>query len=272
MRGTYRGAEERSQIREQWAQNVVPKLATREIEPLLGFLGDRTGLTVLDIGANKGLWTRALLNVFGDRVARVHLFDPSPENYRELTNEDDSLAGFTASEFRRLVVHACGLGAAPGTATLYTNEDGSPLSSLYPHEEPGWGERMKHIRLSHRVEVRIDTVDRALSASGIESVDLMKIDTEGHEMDVLLGAEHALRARKVDLITFEFGVHQVESRHFFKDYWLHLTERGYHLFFIDDAGTVTPLERYEYRWEQFNRNWEFVASRIPVRNGASPGG
>jgi hypothetical protein len=38
---------------------------------------------------------------------------------------------------------------------------------------------------------------------------------------------------------------------------------------VNDAGAITPLERYEYRWEQFNRNFEFIAARLPVQNPAA---
>jgi hypothetical protein len=39
----------------------------------------------------------------------------------------------------------------------------------------------------------------------------------------------------------------------------------YKVYFIDDNGKLHPISRYEYRWEQFNRNYEFVASRIAIR-------
>jgi FkbM family methyltransferase len=174
----------------------------------------------------------------------------------------------TAGDFERSSVSQCAMGSQPGKATLYTNEEGSPLGSLYPHQEAGWIDLMKHVRLSEELVVSVDTVDRFIARSEIPSVDILKIDTEGHEMEVMLGAEEAIAADRVDLITFEFGVHQVESRHFFKDYWLHLTQRNYSLYFVTDAGDVTPIERYEYRWEQFNRNVEYIASRLPLQSAA----
>lgn len=265
MRGTFRGPQ-RASAREQWSATVVPRLIEHEIMPLLRFFPKGGGgLTVLDIGANKGLWTRALLDTFGDRVAHVHLFDPSPENYAELTNQSDNLACLTAEDFSRLSAHRLALGREPGRATLYTNDEGSPLGSLYPHEDPGWGERMKDIRLSETVEVQVSTVDQFLSEHGLSHVEIMKVDTEGHEMDVLMGAEQAIQAGTIDVITFEFGVHQVESRHFFKDYWLHLTHRGYELYFVDDNAEITAIRRYEYHWERFNRNFEFIASRRAIQ-------
>ena len=271
FQGSYRDAAEREKRRQSFRTQVVPGLAQGELQPLLSFYPSQRNLTVLDIGANKGQWTRALLDVFGDRVARVHMFDPSPENYRELSNREDSLAGLGPEESERITAHPSGMGRTPGTATLYSNEEGSVLGSLYPHEEAGYGERMKHIRLDTTVEVTVDTVDEFVSRSEIASVEIMKIDTEGHEMDVLQGAERSIHEGKIELILFEFGPHQVESRHFFKDFWQFLTRRLYEMYFVDNDGNIHPIPRYEYRWERFNTNYEFLASRVPFRGAAREG-
>lgn len=267
FQGSYRDAAEREKRRQSFRAQVVPGLMQSELQPLLSFYPDQRNLTVLDIGANKGQWTRALLNVFGDRVARVHLFDPSPENYCELSNREDSLAGLGPEESERITAHPSAMGCTPGMATLYSNEDGSPLGSLYPHEEAGYGERMKHIRLNTTVDVTVDTVDEFISRNEIASVEIMKIDTEGHELDVLRGAERSIHEGKIKLILFEFGVHQVESRHFFKDFWQFLTHRLYKMYFLDDDGKIHPITRYEYRWERFNTNFEFVAFRGAAGDG-----
>lgn len=269
MKGSFRAAAEREMQRQSFRAKEVPLLTRREVQPLLSFYPDQRDLTVLDIGANKGQWTRALLDVFGDRVARVHMFDPSPENYRELNNREDSLAGLGPEESERITAHQSAMGSTPGTATLYTNDDGSPHGSLYPHEENGYvGGPLRDIRLDTTIEVPVDTVDEFISRSEIASVEIMKLDTEGHEMDVLCGAERSIELNKIKLILFEFGMHQVESRHFFKDFWQFFTRRLYTIYFVDDNGKVHPISRYGYQWERFNYNCEFIASRVASRDAA----
>jgi FkbM family methyltransferase len=260
MWGRFRGAE-RVRLRGLVPEKIVEPLARKEIAPLLRFYPTQRDLVVFDIGAHKGFWTRALLDRFGERIGHVYLFEPSRENVRELTNREDNFAGLEPADFRRLSIERCAMGGRSGTATLYTNEDGSPLASLYPHRDAGWGPQMKDIRLSEQFEVPLQTIDSFLARQPLPRVDVVKIDTEGHEMEVLLGAEQSIAAGKLEVITFEFGVHQVESRHFFKDFWRYLTPRGYRLYFVEDDAGLTALERYEYRWERFNRNWVFIASR-----------
>lgn len=259
MRGSFRDPEVRRRARAQWENELVPRLARTEIQPLAKFVGDRTLEVVIDIGANKGLWTKALLDTFPGRVRQVHLFDPSPENCWELRNRDDNLV-FAEADFPLLEIHECAMGDEPGTATLFTNEDGSPLASLYEHEAGGWGRNLAEIKLDQQIPVTVETVDSFLERTGIERVQIMKLDTEGHELSVLRGSMRALRERRVEVIPFEFGAHHVESRVFFKDFWQFFESLGYRMHSVRPNGSLETLVRYEYRWEQFHRNWTFIAA------------
>ena len=83
----------------------------------------------MDIGANKGFWAKCLIDNIS--VNHVYMIDASPENYRELTNEDDNLVFEDQAYFAKLSAYQYAMGSSRGTTTLYTNEDGSPLASLY---------------------------------------------------------------------------------------------------------------------------------------------
>jgi hypothetical protein len=53
----------------------------------------------------------------------------------------------------------------------------------------------------------------------ITQVDLLKIDTEGHEFDVLLGASGMVRTGAIAAVQFEFGETLLGTRYHFKDFW-----------------------------------------------------
>lgn len=53
--------------------------------------------------------------------------------------------------------------------------------------------------------VRTTTVDHLLASHGMHAVDLCLIDAEGHDHAVLRGAEGALRAHSLRVVTFEYG-------------------------------------------------------------------
>lgn len=53
------------------------------------------------------------------------------------------------------------------------------------------------------VRVQLDTVDHFYGAQNINHIQILKIDTEGHEINVLKGARHFLQDGKIDFIMAE---------------------------------------------------------------------
>lgn len=258
MRGKYDDPALRAATRAQWAADNVRAIRWGEVKPLRPLLRRGRELVAIDVGANKGFWAKALLNTLGDAVAHIHMLDPSPENYRELTRREDNLI-FDPEDFGRLSAYPVAAGAAAAVARLYTNEDGSPLASLYRHETNGYADgELTELRLSEAFEVPVVTIDGFIAEQGLAQVDLMKIDVEGHEFAVLEGADAALREGRIQVVSWEFGMHQVESRHFFVDFHRYLTERGYELYRLM-GGSPHRIERYDYSLENFTDNFQFAA-------------
>src|SRR3712207_5087405 len=72
--------------------------------------------TVLDVGANVGLWTQWVTGEVPG--ATVHAFEPDPRAHAELERATAGLANVHR--------HRLALGAEPGTATLYGAGDITP--------------------------------------------------------------------------------------------------------------------------------------------------
>ncbi|MGH6864243.1 MAG: hypothetical protein ACRECN_08245 [Methylocella sp.] len=137
MRGTFRG-EERAQIREIWKRDLTPHFVFHETEPLRPLLSVKANIVAVDVGANKGFWTRAFIQSYGDRVKHIYMIDASPENYRELTNKEDSLL-LEPGDFALTSAFHFAAGEKSGETTLYTNEEGSPLASVHKvHHDIGF--------------------------------------------------------------------------------------------------------------------------------------
>jgi FkbM family methyltransferase len=93
-----------------------------EVEAALPFV--RGGGTVLDVGANKGEWSRAIL---AERpTARIVLFEPQESCVPYL----ESLG---------TLVRAA-VGDTNGSATLYSPGDGAGNASLYERRDTYWEE------------------------------------------------------------------------------------------------------------------------------------
>lgn len=94
------------------------------------------------------------------------------------------------------------------------------------------------------------------------TVDILKIDTEGHELAVLRGAHGLLARGAVGYIQFELGVANLDTRTFLKDF-VDLLEPGYRIYRILRDGL--DAVRYSAKEELFyEANFYAVATDRPV--------
>lgn len=130
------------------------------------------GCTVFDVGANAGYY--AILAA--ELGASVHAFEPNPQ-VRALLSRSVILG---TGEIQ-VVAAACS--ERQGRMPFSISEPGNTgMSSL----GPGTGAC---------IEVDVLTLDGYASAGGLQP-DLLKIDVEGHEREVLAGAERVLRSAR----------------------------------------------------------------------------
>lgn len=159
---------------------------------------------IIDVGANQGAYSLMCFKAFPG--AKVYSFEPHPKTYLSL---EKNLSGKNSLCINKAI------GAHCGVLYLfdYANMDGSSHASLYSDVI----EKIHHENVvSHQVE--ITTIDDFLKENEIQKVSLLKIDTEGHELEVLKGSSRAINNRMIMVIHFEFNEMNVISRSFFKDF------------------------------------------------------
>lgn len=186
---------------------------TTEVRAALSLLpaSARAAPVVFDVGANRGSWTSELLNQAPS--AEVHCFEPSAVAFRQLAQalDDDN----------RVTLAKTALGGEVGDAVLFADTAGSGLASLTRRRLEHFGREMALTE-----SVSITTLDLYSEQHGIRP-DLIKIDVEGHEMDVLQGAQQSLES--VPVVQFEFGGTHIDTRMLLQDFWYFFTERGFRL-------------------------------------------
>ncbi len=143
----------------------------------------RDGGLMVDAGANYGYFSLIWAN--GSRQNRVLAFEASPLNQSALhrnitTNHLES----------RIQIHPVALGAAAGRLPFWLGNDG----------QTGWG-GFSQVRSEGTVDVPVMALDSVIPAS--ETVHLLKIDVEGADTWVLLGARKLLEQKRVGHIFFE---------------------------------------------------------------------
>lgn len=190
----------------------------------------QTELVVFDVGANEGAYAYKVREIYPD--AEVHAFEPHPETFERL-QQNGSREGFKAYNV------ACG--KTPGEVRLYdyrkAEGKGTRHASLYEdvigdihHGEPvAW-------------DVQVVALDRFIEEREIPVVHLLKVDTEGHDLSVVLGALDSIRRGIVGVIQFEFSGMNVVSRTFLKDFYDVLPG---HAFYRMLPSGLVPLGTYD---------------------------
>lgn len=131
--------------------------------------------TVVDVGANVGMFVEFVRAMYPQ--SSIHCFEPVPSTFECLQRNTNGLPDVR--------VHNVALGDAPGRARMRFDPSASILSTV---AEDG------------NVEVRIDTLDDYVRRNNIDTIELLKIDTEGYEASVLRGAAAALKRTRYLLI------------------------------------------------------------------------
>ena len=195
------------------------------------FIKDHVSLidagVVIDVGANVGDYSRKVREA-NSRV-RIYAFEPHPATYQKLKKNTTDL---------RIDAINAGVGSSSGALSLYdyAEEDASSHASLYQEviEKIHKGKAASH-------EVEITTLDEFAEKYEIGRIHLLKIDTEGNELEVLKGFKGHLETDKVDLIHFEFNEMNVVSRVFFRDFMELLPN---YVFFRMLPCELIPIEKY----------------------------
>jgi FkbM family methyltransferase len=126
------------------------------------------------------------------------------------------------------------LSNASGNASLFKVSGNSGLNSLTKRRLDHFDVQMNDIE-----EIRTITLDEYVSENNINNIDLLKIDVEGHELDVLNGASGCLKDSRIRCIQFEFGGCNIDTRVFFQDFWYLLVEKySFSLYRITPLGSL----------------------------------
>ncbi|MFA6441065.1 MAG: tetratricopeptide repeat protein [Sterolibacterium sp.] len=140
-------------------------------EDEIGFLRRllQPGQSVIDIGANYGVYTLSLARTVGP-TGRVWAFEPASTTASHLAE------GIAANGFVQVVLERSALSNHQGTAELSLNGN-SELNAL-AHGGPA---------TTAKEWVPVVTLDGCLARHGWRVMDFMKIDAEGEESNILKG-------------------------------------------------------------------------------------
>lgn len=219
---------------------------------LLGkmYIEKNRSLCVFDVGTNKGQFLSLIISGLGNIPFVAHSFEPSLHTYKLLSENIISRENVYLNNF--------GLGKKTGYYTLYYDNIGSGSASLTRRRLSHIGVEFKYSEL-----VRIDTIDNYCLTNGIREIDFLKLDVEGHELDVLAGAEKMVEENRIKMISFEFGGCNIDTRTFFQDFWYFFKGIGMYIYRITPSGRLVKIEKYKELYEQF-RTTNYIATQSTI--------
>ncbi len=148
---------------------------------LIPYMVPKKGCFV-DIGSNVGMWARFVAK----KGFTVHAFEPDPRAINHLKELE--------KQFSSVYVYPYALGNNNGEIKLNLHESSEHDSLILKGED----------FIGRQITIPIRTLD----SFNLTNVGLIKIDTEGYEVPILLGAEQTIKENKPRLIV---EVHDVMS-------------------------------------------------------------
>lgn len=210
---------------------MVDRDTASEVElsvALRRLLGTKTEPFVVDVGANDGAFILGL-----DEVVPVKglCIEPGPEAFARLV-----LRLKTKPKLRTL---RAAVAEHEGEATFHISESdvGSSLLRPVADQSSRWAQTVSQITVP---TVRLESLLKSVE----HFVDLLKIDTQGTDLSVLLSAGPLLKPTCVGAVLVEVNFHRIyEGQDSFADVYRVLTEGGYFL-----AELFRYYNRKEWLW------------------------
>jgi FkbM family methyltransferase len=195
----------------------------------------RPGMTVFDVGAHFGYFGLLAAELVGQE-GQVHCFDPTPSTF-ELLRQNVA---------HRSNVHPQNLALYSREATLSFSDYGlayAAFNSLGGSKLRGSARRVA----PRRYDVQAVSLDHYVQFSGVRP-DFVKIDAEGAEFEILVGAERTL-AEVRPMLTLEVGDDDPDRPGESRRVVDAVLSRGYRAVEARDGRIVPHIPRDKYTWD-----------------------
>lgn len=181
--------------------------------------------TVFDIGCRSD-------SEFTMFEGETHYFDPVADFIDNLAKQEN----------KNSVSHFNKFGLGNETTELY----------YYPSYQSFY-DRVNSCRVSdesNKIVLNIRKAKDYISEKSIESIDFVKIDTEGYELNVLQGFEDSLE--NVKIIQFEYGGTFLDNNTKLVDVIDYLSDKGFHKFSYLVKDGVEPVTNFDDHYQYCN--------------------
>lgn len=185
-------------------------------------------LTIFDVGANVGQTSIDYAAHFP--TAAIYAFEPIKSTYEKLCSNTQHLPQIKSMHL--------GIGNTFESLEISllpeTNAQQNSLNNKSKDNEP------KEI-------VHVNTIDNLMEELHLTEIDLLKIDTEGFEMNVLSGAQSTFQKNKIKMVYIEIGFAKANNHNTnFLEIYSKMEELGFIFYGIYEISHIGITTEYHY--------------------------
>ncbi len=185
--------------------------------PIISYLNNKNKNynTTIDIGANRG----EVAIFLAKNSQSVLAFEPVDDNIQKFKNNIE------LNRYSNIEIIPNVVSDSNGEMDFYLYEsNGHHSLGKLGDKDPKEVKKVKSI-----------TLDNFAKERGLESIDILKVDVEGFELNVFKGAESLLKEQKIKCIIFEISKLPLEQFNFNAvDIYKYLKKQGYEIFNLLD--------------------------------------
>ena len=177
-----------------------PKLAS-VYKNLKLYIGTRGSLTIFDVGANRGQSVRFFKNLYPN--SNIYTFEPSTSSSKKLKKFIEH------KQYEGIFMIPIAFGNSQKEMLFYESDLSETSTFTMPNQDSR-NLKIKNLILLQKQKnsyiptpVQMTTLDNFVYVNKIDAIDILKIDVEGYELEVLLGASNTLRLGKVKVVQIE---------------------------------------------------------------------
>lgn len=197
------------------------------------YSGQQHKIVIFDVGANIGNYTKALLSSFKENF-HIYSFEPFSSPFKKLELIKD----------KHLTTINYGLSDKKEELVIHTSDEYSEIGGVY-NRSYAFSD-IPHDKIEKCQFIKIDDF---CDENAISKINFLKIDVEGHELAVLLGAKKLLDSGNIDFIQFEFGAGNLFSKTSVMDFHSLFNEK-YRIYRLLKDG-IMEMEKYSTDYEMF---------------------
>jgi len=166
---------------------------------------------IFDVGSFRGKFTEKILKIDDNRIStKFYLFDPNPNGLNYIKK--------LKKKYKNVQYNCIGLDDKIKKKTFYLNRffeaSGSSFQTILKEDKLWNFSRRKVLDILNifnkeklkdykEIKIKTNTIDNFCAKKKIKKIDLLKIDTEGHEEFILKGTLRLLKNNNINVIYVE---------------------------------------------------------------------